>query len=55
MPDEELPVPAIYQPENASNWSYTPEQQKVFERAIEWRGLHRILPAGSDALRVHLL
>ena len=52
---EDLPIPPFYRAEHASNWSYTPDQQKVFDEAIEWRRLHRIRPSGSDPLRVHLL
>ena len=55
MPSRELPIPDFYRGENASNWSYTPDQRKVFEASIEWRRLHHIWPSGSDQLRVHLL
>jgi len=51
----ELPVPDFYDPENAARWSYRPDEQAVFERAVRWREQHGIRPAAEDRLRVHLL
>ncbi|HLU25961.1 MAG TPA: hypothetical protein VKZ58_09700 [Longimicrobiales bacterium] len=51
----ELPIPDFYDPANASRWSYSPDQQKLFEAAVEWRKLHGIRPAQEDDYRIHLL
>src|SRR5687768_14438696 len=51
----ELPVPDFYDPANAGRWSYRPDQQAVFERAVAWRERHAITPASRDRERFHLL
>jgi nicotinamidase-related amidase len=51
----ELPIPDFYDPANAEKWGYTPDQQKIFDRAIEWRERYAIPPAASDDVRIHLL
>lgn len=50
----ELPLPDLYAPENAERWDYRPDQQAVFERAVEWRERHSIAPAAEDAAGVRL-
>ena len=51
----ELPVPDFYDPQNAGRWSYSPDQQAVFERAIEWRHRFDLRPSAEDRSRVHLV
>jgi len=53
--DDELPVPAFYDPSHAARWDYRPHQQRLFEEAVRWRATHGIAPAASDARRVVLL
>jgi nicotinamidase-related amidase len=55
MPVEDLPIPDFYTPNHVTQWSYTPDQQKVFEQAIAWRKRHGIRSSGADQLRVHLV
>lgn len=50
-----LPVPAFYDPRNAAEWSYRPDQQALFEKAIDWSGRHQIRPSGSDKVKTNLL
>jgi nicotinamidase-related amidase len=50
-----LPLPDFFDPAQASEWAYTPDQQAIFERAVEWRERFRIAPAAEDRARVHLL
>lgn len=51
----ELPIPGFYDPMNAERWSYTPNQQALFEHAVAWREVHGLGPAPLDEKRVHLL
>jgi nicotinamidase-related amidase len=51
----ELPIPPFYGSAHASQWSYRPDQQALFEAAREWRSTHGLRPAGEDAKRIHLL
>jgi nicotinamidase-related amidase len=53
--DDELPVPAFYDPSHAARWDYRPDQQRLFEEAGRWRAAHGIAHAASDARRVVLL
>ncbi|MGH7467622.1 MAG: nicotinamidase [Longimicrobiales bacterium] len=48
-------IPQFYRTEHAFQWSYAPDQQRVFESAITWREQHATRPAGWDRRRVHLL
>lgn len=52
---KELPVPDFYDADHAARWSYSPDQQALFERAVEWRARHGVRPAAQDEKRVHLL
>jgi len=49
------PLPAFYDPAQAADWSYQPDQQALFEAAQAWRRQHGIRPAGEDRRRIHLL
>lgn len=51
----ELPLPSFYDPAHASEWAYAPDQQALFEAALEWRRRHALPAAGFDRRRVHLL
>src|SRR5262245_22754951 len=48
-------TPDFYRTQHAFDWSYAPDQHRVFETAIAWREQYAIGPAGSDRFRVHLL
>ncbi len=48
-------IPEFYRTEHAFDWSYAPNQQRVFEAATAWREQHANRPAGQDRFRVHLL
>lgn len=50
-----LPVPDFYDPARASDWDYSPDQQRLFELAVAWRKAHGIRPASEDTRDVHLL
>ena len=50
-----LPSPAHYNPANAANWGYSPNQAALFEAAGEWRTRFDIKPAGSSPFDLHLL
>jgi nicotinamidase-related amidase len=50
-----LPVPDFYQPENASDWTYSPDQQSLLDVAGLWRRVHRIPSSAADQYRIHLL
>lgn len=51
----QLPIPKFFQPKAAGDWAYRPDQQAVFDAAVEWRRQHAIKPSGTDSLRIHLL
>ncbi|HEX7119290.1 MAG TPA: hypothetical protein VF212_10905 [Longimicrobiales bacterium] len=51
----ELPVPDFYDGRRAGEWSYSPDQQAVFEAAVEWRKRFGVRPSASDDARVHLV
>ena len=53
--NSQLPLPDFYRPEHAAEWSYAPNVQALFEKANDWRNLHRLKPSGSDRLKIHLL
>ncbi len=55
MLSRELPVPEFYRPEHAEQWTYSPDQQGLFDAATRWRSVHQITSAGADQFRVHLL
>jgi nicotinamidase-related amidase len=56
MPESrELPIPDFYDSAGASDWSYQPDQQALFQAAREWRSRHGVRPSGTDQRRIHLL
>ena len=52
---EELPIPDFYDPDNVERWDFSPDQQVLFDRAVEWRDRHGLRPSAEDERRVHLL
>jgi len=50
-----LPTPRFYAPKNAERTGYSPDSQRLFAEAAEWRRTHKILPAAADEKNVHLL
>jgi nicotinamidase-related amidase len=50
-----LPVPDLYNRRHAATWGYQPDVQALLETAVLWRQHHRVKPAGSDRVKVHLL
>jgi nicotinamidase-related amidase len=50
-----LTLPSFYDPAQAADWAYRPDQQAVFEAAELYRRQYNITPAGSDRFRLQLL
>ncbi len=50
-----LPFPPFYDPRNAADISYRPDQQAIFDLAAEWRNQHNIKFAGAQNYDLHLL
>ncbi len=50
-----LPIPDFYDPAQAREWSYRPDQPGIMARAARWRRQHGLRPAAEDERRVHLL
>jgi nicotinamidase-related amidase len=50
-----LPLLPVYDPKNAADWGYVPDQQALADNAPEWARAHGIAPSASDSFRVHLL
>jgi len=53
--NKRLPLPQLYRPERADEWSYVPDQLALTASAEEWRHQHGIAPSGSDRFKLHLL
>jgi nicotinamidase-related amidase len=51
----ELPIPRFYDPSRASEWAYSPDQQRLLGDAASWRREHGVRPAGSDKRHIQLL
>jgi len=51
----ELPVPTLYDPAHARDWSYAAGQQELFHAAQAWRRQHGVRPSSQDRRRVQLL
>ena len=47
--------PSFYNPKNAGEWTYRPDQAAISAAAPTWRRAQSIRPAGSDAFNLHLL
>lgn len=52
---KKLPLPSFYDPNNAGDWGYTPDQLALAASAADWKSAHGIRPSGADELDVHLL
>ncbi|MSP58900.1 MAG: nicotinamidase [Myxococcales bacterium] len=50
-----LPLPSFHDPKNAERWEYSPDPQRLYEEAGEWRHRHAIAPAATDGTNIHLL
>lgn len=50
-----LPLPSLFDPDNAGRWSYRPDHDVLFDAATRWTEEHRIRPAAADEYRMHLL
>ncbi len=50
-----LPLPTFFDPANAGRYDYSPNQQRLFAAAEDYRREHGVLPAASDKTTVHLL
>jgi nicotinamidase-related amidase len=50
-----LPAPRSFDPCNAERYAYRPDPQRVFDDAMEFKRIHGLRPAASDARNVHLL
>lgn len=55
MKTKQLPVPGFVNFDNASKWSYSPNQGDVFGAADEWRRQHSIKPYASDKTKIEVL
>lgn len=51
----QLPLPAHYDPKNASLWDYYPNDWELFQSAQDWAKKNGIKPSGSDRFKLHLL
>lgn len=51
----ELPLPPFYDPAQAAEWGYRPDQARLAREAGEWRRAHGIRSSGSDRFELHLL
>lgn len=50
-----LPLPPHFDPRHAERIGYSPDSQRLFADAVEWRRAQRLAPAGSDKKNLHLL
>ncbi len=50
-----LPLPPWFDARNAGSWSYSPDQQRLFGEAADWRRQYGLRPAADDPRTVHLL
>lgn len=50
-----LPLPPFYNPQNAADSSYRPDQQALFDLSVDWRNQHNIQFAGAQNYDLHLL
>lgn len=55
MSVKELPIPSHFDPDNAANWSYSPDLARLFYSAQEWRKKYNITPAGATSFDLQLL
>lgn len=50
-----LPLPSFFDPKNAEDWNYGPNEGQLFELAPRWAKKHGVKPAGSDRVKIHVL
>lgn len=50
-----LPIPSLFNEENAAKWGYRPDVSKVFIEAHAWQKRHGVKAATKDGKKVHLL
>jgi len=48
-------LPDIYKKENASNWSYRPDETKIFEEAVTYANTNKVPHTSKDSKKIHLL
>ena len=50
-----MELPSHYDPANAADWAYGPDQRALFEAALAWRAAQGIAPAADDRVTVELV
>jgi len=55
MARKELPIPAFFNPANAKDFRFDPNQQTLFDEAVKWIARYGIKPSSTDRLKIHLL
>lgn len=50
-----LPIPSFFDPANARSWGYSPKQDELAVKAVDWRKAHKIAPTATDTFSLHLL
>src|SRR5512143_4136432 len=50
-----LPVPALFDPKRAADYTYRPDAAAIATAAADWRKQHAIRAAAAAETRVHLL
>ncbi len=52
---QKLPIPQFFNPSNASQWNYAPDQSQLFSLSTSWRKSHHLTASGSDKKKASLL
>lgn len=47
-------MPKFFDPKNAADWNYSPDQRLLFEEAQTWRKQHNLRSAATDAIYIAL-
>src|SRR5438094_6376100 len=50
-----LPMPSFWDPKNAEKHDYSPDQQRLFSDAGEWRRAQGLRPSAADKTNIHVL
>ncbi len=50
-----LPLPPFFDPANAAEWNYEPDQAKLFLMAVDWALTHKIPPMAADDASIVLM
>src|SRR5262245_58751789 len=50
-----LPIPKLFDPKRATDYTYRPDAAALASAAADWRVRHDVRPAAADERRVHLL